>query len=162
APTEPAAAVVRGALELLQNIGIPLSAIDEVVHGTTIGANIVVERKGALTALITTAGFRDILVIQRQFRHSPLDLQLVKHEPLVERDLVFGVPERTLFDGTINLALDEDEVRVVAQQLIERGIKSVAISFLHAYVNPTNERRAQEILANEAPDIIVSLSSDVA
>src|SRR5262249_53567602 len=121
APTEPAAAAVRGALELFQNIGITLRGFGEVVLGTPIGANIVVERKGALTALITTAGFRDILVIQRQFRHSPLDLQLVKHEPLVERDLVFGVPERTLFDGTINLALDEDEVRAVARQLIERG-----------------------------------------
>jgi len=123
--------------------------------------NALIERRGAPTALLTTEGFRDAVAIGTEHRYDMYDIFLEKPEPLVPRNLRYGIRERTLDDGSVVLGLDEEQVRSVAAELEERGIRAVAVSFLHGFRNPDHERRAAEILAEEAPGVAVSLSSEV-
>ena len=158
-PSLGALAAVRGSLE---RAGGSLADVSQIVHGTTVGANIVVERTGAKTALLTTDGFADILAIQRQVRHSPYDLYFSRHEPLVPRELVFSVPERLAFDGAVVTSLDEEALAAIAADLRGAGVEAVAVTLLHSYVNPAHERLVGEILARELPEVSISLSCDVA
>ncbi len=160
-PHDPARACVEGLRELVAAAGLDWPALTQAVHGTTLGSNVVIERKGRNVALLTTRGFRDVLVIGREKRYQLYDLFIEKPPPLVPRSRTREVTERIAFDGEVLTPLDEAEVRGVVRALAKDGITSLAICFLHAYVNPAHERRAAEIVREEAPHIAVSLSSDV-
>lgn len=161
-PSDPSVGALTGTFELLEMVGATLADVDQIVHGTTIGANIIVEQKGGKTALLVTRGFGDILLIQRQLRHSPYDLMFDKHTPLVPRDRVFEVPERIRFDGSVHRPLDEDAVAQIAGELVRSKVDAVAVSLIHSYANSAHERRIEEIIASIAPGLSVSLSSEVA
>ncbi|HEX8863885.1 MAG TPA: hydantoinase/oxoprolinase family protein [Actinomycetes bacterium] len=158
-PGDPSVAVETGIGRLLERVGA--SCVDEVVHGTTLVANALIERKGATTALITTRGFRDVLSIRRELRYDLYDLFLEMPEPLVPRRLRFEASERVLADGTVELALDPLELRRIARRMDREGIQAVAVSLLHAYRHPDHERAVGELLRRELPGVAISLSSEV-
>jgi N-methylhydantoinase A len=160
-PADVLEGLVAGIEAVLARVGAAVSALDEIRHGTTLGSNVVIERKGPPTALLTTRGFRDLLLIQRGRRYHMFDLHIRKPAPLVPRQLVFEVPERTTHTGEVLLPLDEAAVQEIARALAARGIATVAVAFLHAYANPAHERRAGAILEAALPAILVSLSSDL-
>src|SRR5262245_64308697 len=110
-PRDPAEGVLRGLDALLERARTTMSRVEQVAHGTTLGANLVIERKGARTFLVTTDGFRDVLEIQRQFRYNLNDFFLDKHPPLISRDQVVEVTERVLADGGVAVPVDEGEGR---------------------------------------------------
>jgi N-methylhydantoinase A len=160
-PDDPAAAVLSGVRALIEGSGRAFGDVSKVVHATTIATNTVIQRKGPPTALLTTLGFRDVILIGRQKRWELYDNAAGRPAPLVPRHHVFEVPERMLFDGSVEIPLDEAAVRAIARELKDAGIVAVAICFLHSYANPAHERRVEEILAEEAPDLLVTISSDV-
>ena len=132
-----------------------------LVHGTTLVTNAIIERKGAPTALLTTAGFRDALEIGREHRYELYDLNLDFPKPLVPRYLRFDVPERIAADGSLLQALDESFVRRFVTELRGKGIKAIAVCYLNSFRNPQHERRSAAIINEVAPEIRVSLSSEV-
>jgi N-methylhydantoinase A len=160
-PHDPARACVEGLRELVERAGLGWAGLAQAVHGTTLGSNIVIERKGRNVALLTTRGFRDVLVIGREKRYQLYDLFIEKPPPLVPRSRVREVTERIAFDGEVITPLDEAGLRAAVRALAKEGITSLAVCFLHAYANPAHERRAAEIVRAEAPHVAVSLSSDV-
>ncbi|MBI3969520.1 MAG: hydantoinase/oxoprolinase family protein [Chloroflexi bacterium] len=153
--SDPSAAVLDGLRELAPGTMV------QAVHGTTLGANIVIEKKGAPTGLITTRGFRDVLEIQRQLRYNMYDYQVDKHPPLISRDLIWEVGERVAYDGSVLTSLDEEGARDAIRKAVASGVRSLAISLLHAYVNPKHERRLAELAVELGPELLVSLSSVV-
>ena len=157
--SDPSVAVETGLLRLMEQVSP--EDVAEVVHGTTLVANALIERKGAITALVATKGFRDTVTIRRELRYDLYDLFLEMPEPLARRRLRYEVTERILADGTIDVALDPEEVRSVARRMKRDGVEAVAVSFLHSYRNPDHEREVGRILDEEAPGLAVSLSSDV-
>ncbi len=160
-PKDPSVGAMRGLRELLEARGIRGSDVSHVIHGTTLVANALIERKGAKTALITTRGFRDVLEMGREKRYDIYDLFLEMPEPLVPRPLRFEVTERVLADGTVYTPLDEGDARAVAEQVAARGVESVAVCFLHSYRNPAHERHLREILQAVGPTVFISLSVEV-
>ena len=152
-------AVVEAVAVIAGGEGAP--SVAEVVHGTTVATNAVLERLGAETALVTTKGFRDVLELRRLRIPHMYDLFWRKPPPLVERRLRFELSERMTADGTVLQALDEAETRELAWRLRELEIDSVAVCFLHAYLYPEHERRVGAIFAEELPEAIVSLSSEI-
>ncbi len=157
----PEQAVVEGTKLVLAEAGKSMRDIDVFVHGTTLATNAIIERKGARTALIATDGFRDVIEIADEGRFDQYDLYIEKAKPLVPRDLRFTVPERMDVHGAVRLALDEAAVRNVAAALVKAGIQSVAVALIHSYVNPAHEQRIGAILREAAPNITVTLSSEV-
>ena len=143
------------------DIGLP-DVNDVVTHATTVVTNALIERKGAPAALIVTAGFRDVLYIRDEHRYDMFDAQIEYPEPLITRDLTWGVDERTYADGSIGAAVNAAQLREIAAQLRTRKVASVAVCLLNSYRNPANERSVRQILAEAAPDVFVTLSSDVA
>lgn len=158
---DPSRAVLAGLDEVVRRAGRDPSELAHVVHATTIATNTVIQRRGARTALLTTRGFRDVLLIGRQRRFELYDNTIGKPVPLIPRDMCFEADERLYWDGSVHKALDEASVREAAARMKEAGVAAVAVCFLHSYVNPEHERRAGRILAEEAPEIAVTLSSDV-
>ena len=158
---EPEKTVLSGIDGLAEAIPSLLSRTAEVIHATTLITNVVLERKGALTALLTTAGFRDVLEMAREVRYDIYDMFIRLPEPLVPRRLRLGVSERILADGTVLQPLAEDEVRRAAAAFRDAGVGAVAVMFLHSYRNAAHELRAAEILREELPGIVVSLSHEV-
>jgi N-methylhydantoinase A len=152
-------AVVKSVAGLVGN-GRP-SAVREVVHGTTVATNAVLERLGAETALVTTRNFRDVLELRRLRIPHMYDLFWRKPPPLVERRFRFEVTERVAADGTVVCPLDESEVRTLAARLRTLGIDSIAVCFLHSYLYPQHEQRVGAILAEELPGATISLSSEI-
>jgi N-methylhydantoinase A len=161
-PKDLAEAVITGTQRLLARLGVGLDQVTSCVHGTTLAANTIIERKGEPCALLTTAGFRDVLEIGNADRYDQYDIQIEKPEPLVPRELRFSIRERVRHDGSVYMPLDEDQVREVARRLRALGLRAAAIAFLHSYRNPSHEQRAGEILEAEIPGLCVSLSSEVA
>ncbi len=153
--------ISTGLARLLEESNVGAAEVREVVHATTLGSNAVLARSGPVTALLTTRGFRDVLQIQRSLRHRMYDVQIEKRTPIVPRSLTWEIGERCLADGSVRIPLDEDEVRAVAGALRAAGGATAAVSYLHAYAAPAHERRTREILAEELPDIPVTISSDV-
>ena len=137
------------------------AAVTEVVHGTTVATNAVLQRLGAETALVTTRGFRDVLELRRLRIPHMYDLFWRKPPPLVERKLRFELAERVAADGTVLQDLDDAEVCELAGRLRELEIDSVAVCFLHSYLYPEHEQRVGAILAEELPGATVSLSSEI-
>ncbi|MEX2554151.1 MAG: hydantoinase/oxoprolinase family protein [Actinomycetota bacterium] len=161
-PANPAEAVLLGVVELLTKADVAAADVEDVTYGTTVATNAVLERKGPLTALLTTEGFRDILLIQRQARYDLFDLFIDKPKPLLERREIHEVRERLDAAGETLVDLDEDGLRELITGLKEQGVSAVAISFLHAYRNGSHERRAAELVRALYPECHVSLSSEVA
>jgi N-methylhydantoinase A len=158
---EPARAVEEGLKRTLADAGLAAADVEQFVHGTTLVTNALIERKGSRTALLATAGFRDVLEMRREHRYELYDLLIELPAPLVPRHLRFDVPERILADGTVHTGLDEDYVARLGRELDVRGIDAVAICFLHAFTNPAHERRAAEVLQEVAPRLRIALSSEV-
>jgi N-methylhydantoinase A/oxoprolinase/acetone carboxylase beta subunit len=161
-PTDPARAVLRGIDELMTDTGTERAQISEVIYATTVATNAVLQRKGPRTALVTTAGFRDVLLIQRQARYDLFDLFVDKPAPLLRRREIHEVRERLRADGTELTPLDEEQLRALATQLQSDGVESVAIVFLHSYRNDAHERRAAQIVRDVAPRCHVSVSAAIA
>ncbi len=159
--SEPAAGVRAGLLELLELGAQSASSIRQIVHGTTLVTNALIERKGAKTALITTAGFRDAVEIGREHRYDLYDLFLELPVPLVPRRLRLEVNERIYSDGSIYQHLDLAEIDALTDRLLAEEIEAVAIAFLHSYQNPVHERAAYDRIKARAPQLVVSISSDV-
>lgn len=161
-PSDPSQAFTAACEGILKQAGAPLSEVSFIVHGTTVATNAIIEGKTARTGFITTDGFRDILEIARQTRPSLYDLQFEKPPPLVPRHRCIGVPERLDARGKVLLPLDEDALRAAIDTLRSEGVESIALCFLHAYANAEHELRAGEILGEEFPEALISLSSQVA
>ncbi|MBJ6127177.1 hydantoinase B/oxoprolinase family protein [Microvirga splendida] len=160
-PQDPSIAALTGLEELVQGAGIGLDAVDEIVHGTTLVTNAIIERKGAKLGLLTTRGFRDIIEMGTEQRYDIYDLFLTFPEPLVGRDLRLEVGERIDRDGRIVEPLDEAAVLSAGRELVEAGCEAAAICFLNSYRNPAHERAAGAILKEAFPDLSISLSSEV-
>ncbi|MFT5447060.1 MAG: N-methylhydantoinase A [Gammaproteobacteria bacterium] len=160
-PQDPSLAVIEGIATALEHAGIDASQLTAVVHGTTLVANALIERKGVLTGLITTAGFRDVLEIGREWRYDLFNLDLDMPRPLVARPLRLEVGERVDAQGEVVTALDMDDVDAAIASLAAAKVRSVAVCFLHAYLNADHEQAVAERLARDLPDVTVSLSSDV-
>ncbi len=153
--------LVRGIFAAIERSGAAVGAADFIIHGSTIAINAILERNGARTALVTTAGFRDVYEIGRINRPDSFNLFFRKHVPLVPRDRVFEVPERMLYDGSVWTPFDDAAANGVAQQLVAGGIESVAIVFLHAYANVEHEVRMRDILHAAKPEMFVTASHEV-
>ncbi len=160
-PQAPEQAVIAGTLELLAEIGIAPGEIGLFIHGTTLATNAIIERKGAVTALIATEGFRDILDIADESRYDQYDIFIDKPVALIPRFRRLTVPERIDAAGTVLRPLDEAALHALLPALDRLGAASVAVAFLHSYANAVHERRAREILAEARPGLAVTLSSEV-
>lgn len=158
---DPSDACLAGLDDIVARADVGWSDVEQAVHGTTLGSNLVIERKGGGTALVTTRGFRDVLLIGREKRYQVYDLQIDKPDPLVDRAGVHELTERILADGTVRTPLDEDETRDLLRRLRDEDVSSLAVCFLHSYLNDAHERRFAAIAAEEAPDVVLSLSSEV-
>ena len=159
---DPSGAVLEGVQNLLKSNNLSPASIRYVVHGTTLITNTLIERAGAKTALLTTAGFRDAVEIGNEGRYDMYDLALKKPPPLAERRLRYDVPERMLADGRVWRPLDETRLREICATLRAEAIEAVAICFLHAYTNPAHELAALAIVRGELPAVSTSASHQVA
>jgi N-methylhydantoinase A len=161
-PDDPSRGAMLGLENLLRRSGIAPQRIGRVVHATTLLTNALIERKGAPTGLITTAGFADVLEIGRERKYELYDLFLEMPAPLVARPWRREVPERLAADGSVEIPLDLEALMHQAEALVADGVRSLAICFLHAYANPVHERAAAEAVARRFPDLSLSLSCDIA
>ncbi len=160
-PKEPAAGVMDGARRALARAGVAARDLRFVIHGTTLVTNALIERKGARTALIATAGHEDALEIGRETRYDSYDLALEKPEPLVPPASRLGLSARMMADGRERVAVDGAELDALVARLRAAGVDAVAVCLLHAYRNPAHERAVAAHLAERAPTLRVSLSSVV-
>lgn len=161
-PENPAKALVRGVNEVLETVGITLSAIQVIVHSTTLATNAIIERKGAKVALLTTKGFRDVLEMGREQIYDMHDLHARYPEPIVPRSLRISVTERVDRDGRVVLPIDVKGALVQIEDLLDQGVEAVAISLLHSYNNSENEQLLKELINDNHPALPLSLSSEVA
>src|SRR5215472_9834067 len=150
---DPSEACLAGLADLMHLTGVPWHELGRAVHGTTLGSNVVIERKATGVALATTAGFRDVLAVGRQKRYQLYDLQIEKPAPLIDRTWIWEVDERLTADGTVHRLLDESQARRAIGEMRERGVRSLAVCFLHSYVSAAHERRFGELVADLAPEI---------
>jgi N-methylhydantoinase A len=159
---DPSVAITAGIERLLSEAQTPIAALHSIVHGTTLIANTVIERKGAKVGLVTTAGFRDAIEMGKEIRYDLYDLFLQRPETLAPRHLRREVNERVDAAGTVLMPFDADEFRTTVRALVADGIEAIAVAFIHSYRNPTHERAAKAILAAEFPHLPVTISADVA
>lgn len=161
-PADPSQAFMTGVNLVLEDAGIAAADLSKVLHGTTVATNMILEGKGARTALVTTQGFRHVLEIGRQDipRHANL-FTWVKPARPVPADRIHEVSERIGTGGTVMQALDEDSVARVASALKQQDVEAVAVCLLHAYANPDHEMRVVEILRAALPDVAITCSTDV-
>jgi N-methylhydantoinase A len=157
----PEQGILAGIDELAAEHGVAMAEVDQVIHGTTLATNALIERRGARTALVTTEGFRDVIETRTEGRFEQYDLNIVLPTPLIERRDRFVVPERINARGEELIPFDESAARAVIEQLVEGGYEAVAIGFLHSYRNGANERRFRDMLEERLPEIAISISSEV-
>jgi len=160
-PSDPSKGALGGLADLVKAAGINVSDLDEIVHGTTLVTNAVIERKGAPVGLITTEGFRDVLEIGFEQRYDIYDLFLTFPEPLVRRSRRLEIAERIGADGGVIKALDEVSVLRAVRKLVADKVEAIAVCLMHSYRNPSHEKRVREIIKQHYPDISVSISSEV-
>lgn len=160
-PADPSIGLLTGIKQASERFGFPMEAVQYLLHGTTIATNAVLERKLPLGAIVTTAGFEDVMQIGRHGRTDVYAITLAQPEPLVARRHCFGVSERVNAAGEITVPLDEDNVRRVANEIAKAGVKAVAVCLLHAYANPAHERRIGAILSELLPGVAITLASDI-
>jgi len=160
-PSSPAQAVIAGLTQLAARYRIELSSVTRLSHGTTVGTNALIQRRGGKVALIVTEGFRDLIEIGRQIRPRVFDLQADYPAPLVPRDLRFEAPERVTADGSIVRPLDPAALGRIVHALVEVKPDACAVCLLFSFVNPTHERTIGAALAAAFPDMYLSISSEV-
>jgi N-methylhydantoinase A/oxoprolinase/acetone carboxylase beta subunit len=160
-PRDPSVAVLAGLDELLARCGATPAEVSGILHATTVATNAILERKGARTALITTEGFRDVLIIGRQKRYDTYDMYLAKPVPLLRRRDIFEARERILQDGTVDQPLDLDALERLIEKLADQNYESIAVCLMHSYAQPAHERTIGRRLAEKLPSACVSLSSDI-
>ena len=160
-PADPSEAVLTAVRRAHTELGLDLAKVRQFTHATTVASNTLLQRVGAKTGLLVTAGFRDVLEIQRHKRFDLFDLSYAKLPPLVPRNLAFDVPERMDYAGKVVTPLDEVALRAALTQLAEAKVEAVAICFLFSFMNPAHERRAGEIAREMLPDAFVTISSDI-
>ncbi len=161
-PDDPARGALEGTRRVLERAGARAGDVARVVHATTLFTNALIERKGARTGLLTTAGFRDVLEIGRERKYELYDLFITMPKPLVPRPWRREARERLAPDGSVEVPLDLDGALREVEALVAQGVESLAIVFLHAYANPVHERQAAEAIARRFPDLSLSLSSEIA
>ena len=159
--SQPETAVLAGIETVLTQAKINPSQVETIIYGTTLATNLLIERRGASVALITTFGFRDVVEMRNENRFEQYDINIELPTPLVPRSQRLVVSERIAADGRILKPLDENEVRALIPHLLEKEIQSVAVGFLHSYRNNSHEQRVREIIFAEAPELEVTLSSEV-
>lgn len=157
-PDDPARGVVEGLASLMDDP----DGISFLVHGTTVGLNAFLERRGRRVLLITTEGFRDVYIIARHDRKELFALQYRKPKPLVPLEDIHTVRERMLYDGSVQEPLHEEDFGPVVEKIQAEGIDSVAVCYLHSHVNPAHEVRTREILKERVPGLSVTLSHEIA
>ncbi|WP_420626425.1 hydantoinase B/oxoprolinase family protein [Candidatus Poriferisodalis sp.] len=160
-PEAPAEAVLDGVESVLREAAVAPADVDVFIHGTTLATNALIERRGARTALLTTQGIRDSVEMAHENRFEQYDLYMRRPEPLVPRHRRIGIPERLAADGAVLMPLNEDAVRAAAKSLAADGVTSVAVGYLHSYLDARHEERTAEILAECWPEASVTLSSEV-
>ena len=160
-PGDPSDAVEKGIQELQARNPAFMPHLEEIIHGTTLVINAIIERKGSKTGLITTKGFRDVLELGREIRYDAYDIFSEYPEPLVPRYLRKEVDERITSDGRVISELDADEVKTVLAELRDLGIASLAVCLINSYENPVHEKKIKEIIEKEAPDLFLSTSYEV-
>ncbi|UWQ21546.1 hydantoinase/oxoprolinase family protein [Jannaschia sp. W003] len=157
----PEDAIVEGMHRVCAAAGLRPAALGQVIHGTTLATNALIERRGARTALVTTEGFRDVIEMRTESRFEQYDLNLRLPEPLLPRQMRFTVPERVDARGRTVVPLERAAVEAVADRLAEARVESVAVGLLHSYLDPAHERLVRDVLAERLPEVSVSLSSEV-
>lgn len=160
-PSDPSDAIEQGVKELNDQLPGFMDTVEEIIHGTTLVINAIIERKGAKTGLITTKGFRDVLELGREKRYDAYNIFSEYPEPIVPRSDRAEIDERMRFDGKILKDVDEKEILTVLEQFKKEGIESIAVCFINSYENPVNEKKIKEILEREAPEIFLSVSYEV-
>ena len=157
-PNDPSDAVDYGIREMEKNTPGFMEKTDELIHGTTLVINSIIERKGAKTGLITTKGFRDVLEIGRGIRYAPYDVFAEFPEPLIPRQFRLEVNERIRSDGTVLKPLDPEEARQRVRSVLNMGVESIAVCLINSFENPTHELMLKEIIEQEAPGMSISIS----
>ena len=157
----PEEGILAGIAAVTSREGVAIDEIAQIIHGTTLATNALIERRGAKTALVTTAGFRDVIETRTESRFEQYDLHIVLPAPLIERKDRFVVPERISARGHVLLPFDDQAAREVVDRVVDGGYASVAVGFMHSYRNPDHERRFRELLLEASDDIAVSLSCEV-
>jgi N-methylhydantoinase A len=161
-PRDPSQAVLAGVRDVLAGHGVSIADVKAIVHGTTLATNAVIERRGAITGLLTTRGFADLLDLARETRYDLFDLRLRFPQPLVPRHLRRELDERVRYDGEVLRPLDVAEVDRALDDLVEhQGIQALAICLLHAYANPAHEQQASDHVRARHPGLAVSTSAEV-
>jgi N-methylhydantoinase A len=155
------AQLVQGVIDCLRKSGLAPGAVDELIHGSTVAINTLIERKGARTGLIVTAGTRDVYIIGRGNRPESYNLFFHRHQPLVSRRHTREVRERVLASGAVHEPLDRAGLEAACKFLAAEGVEAVAVCFLHSYANPEHERAAGAIVAQALPNAYVSLSHEI-
>lgn len=157
----PEDAIIDGMQQVCKKAGMVPSDIGQIIHGTTLATNALIERRGAKTALITTQGFRDVIEMRTESRFEQYDLNLTLPEPLLPRQQRYTLNERVAASGKVLMALERAEIEVLAERIREAGYQSVAVGLLHSYLNPAHEEMVREVLAERLPSVMVSISSEV-
>ena len=161
-PADPSRAIVKGVQDVLEIKQAGPETVSYLAHGTTVGTNALIEKKGCRLGLITTKGFKDLMEIGTQRRPALYNLQAQKPYPLVPSGLNCTVPERIRYDGSIETPLDEEETRKVVRWLKAQGVQAIAVCTLFSFINPAHEERIGQIIEEEFPEAYVTLSSRLA
>ncbi|MEP3919702.1 hydantoinase/oxoprolinase family protein [Ascidiaceihabitans sp.] len=159
--TAPENAIIDGMHQVCAKAGITPSQIDQIIHGTTLATNALIERRGAKTALITTEGFRDVIEMRTESRFEQYDLNLNLPDPLLPRYMRYTVPGRVDATGAVLKPLSRADIEPVVDQIKAAGYDSVAVGLIHSYLNDSHEKLVRDVLAEKLPDVMVSLSSEV-
>ena len=160
-PTKPGSEILNGLNELSKKFDFRPEDVTWFSHGTTVGVNTVIQRTGAALSLLVTEGFEDVLELARLKVPDPYNIFSKRPAPLVPRDRVYGIEERTLKDGTILKSIDIQSVKNAVFRAKKDGADTIVVALLHSYANPENEQRVRNIIMSEAPELEVTLSSDV-
>jgi N-methylhydantoinase A len=157
----PEDAIITGMHQVCEKAGVKPSQIEQIIHGTTLATNALIERSGAKTALITTEGFRDVIEMRTESRFEQYDLNLSLPDPLLPRQMRFTVPGRMSAKGEILVDLDRKDVEAVVERIAKAGFESVAVGLIHSYLNAAHEELVREVIAEKLPHVSVSISSEV-
>jgi N-methylhydantoinase A len=157
----PENAIIDGMHQVCTKAGVTPADLTQIIHGTTLATNALIERRGAKTALITTQGFRDVIEMRTESRFEQYDLNLNLPEPLLPRQMRYTVSERVDATGAVLVPLDRAEVEALADRIADAGYDSVAVGLIHSYLNDAHERLIREVLEERLPGVMVSISSEV-
>ena len=157
----PEDAIIEGLQQVCEKAGVNPEEIGQIIHGTTLATNALIERRGAKTALITTEGFRDVIEMRTESRFEQYDLNLRLPDALLPRERRYTITERMGSLGDVLIPMDTEEIDALVERIADAGYESVAIGLLHSYVNDTHERAIRDALAARLPDLMISLSSEV-